>query len=581
MMRYRPSLIMLGFLACTRLALADDSPSARPGSTAPPVEPQTSASQVPKTEEAKLLAAVREAMERNAQEIKALKEQYSKDIEDQRKKAEAQQKQIETLQQTAQSLEAQLKSARAPIAPAAAPAAAAPALVAAPAPATTPAASGPGPDRQQKLSEVQQKQLELLEEQLGLVGTELETQIPAIQDLQSQTATLSARSTQAAQRDQQLANSQNNLIDSVDNLKRNGAWLPAPLKEWFTPTGNNVTPLSIWNTVSTRYEIFQGQRGAGLFQFQEYTPFFLVQLNKRILLSAETTFTQNGISLGQAQIDIFINNWLTADIGYFLAPIGYWNERLDPRWINKLPDIPLVMRQVIPDGLTMTGVQFRGAKYLLKSPVKMEYAIFASNGLGVPGAGQAGDWADNGALIGTTGGVNNAMAYGGRIGFWIPTRGINFGVSELVSAPYSLASGATYSIWQPYFNYHRGNWDFRFEYGNSYQDTRRFTGSNIQREGMYTQVAYRDYQSLHQHLQRLEYVFRFSDAFFQGINQSQLNLSSYSPLMNAPIDSNQYTVGINYYLYATSIVKVAYEINSPLHGSLKDNVFMMQFATNF
>ena len=52
----------------------------------------------------------------------------------------------------------------------------------------------------------------------------------------------------------------------------------------------------------------------------------------------------------------FINDWLTMDIGYFLAPIGFWNERLDPQWINKLPDEPLVLRQVIPNGLALTGL---------------------------------------------------------------------------------------------------------------------------------------------------------------------------------------------------------------------------------
>jgi hypothetical protein len=34
-------------------------------------------------------------------------------------------------------------------------------------------------------------------------------------------------------------------------------------------------------------------------------------------------------------------------------------------------------------------------------------------------------------------------------------------------------------------------------------------------------------------------------------------------------------------VYASSIIKVAYEINSPLGRNLHDNVFMMQFATNF
>jgi hypothetical protein len=239
------------------------------------------------------------------------------------------------------------------------------------------------------------------------------------------------------------------------------------------------------------------------------------------------------------------------------------------------------MRQVIPDGLTMTGLQFRGAKYLFGSPFKLEYSVFASNGLGVPGKGKPADWADQGGLIGTTGSVNDAMAYGGRLAIWLPSRGINVGISELVSAPYSVGSGPVYNIWQPYFNYHYGNWDFRFEYGNSYTDTKTFIHNNIRRDGLYAQIAYRNYASLHQHLQRLEYVFRFSDAFFHGIDQSKLDVTGFSPLMNAPIDSNQYTVGVNYYFYASSILKVAYELNSQLHRPLHDNVFMMQFATNF
>jgi hypothetical protein len=396
---------------------------------------------------------------------------------------------------------------------------------------------------------------------------------PAIENLQSQAGTLDSRSIQAAQRDRQLADARDSLLDSLDSQQRNAPSLPASLKEWFLPSGTNVTPISIWNTFSTHWYIFEGQRGAGQFAFEQYSPFFLAQLNKRMLLSAQVTFNPAFVSLSQAQLDIFINDWLTADIGYFLAPIGFFNERIGPNWINKLPDAPLVMQQVVPFGLTLTGLQFRGAKYLFGSPIKMEYSAFMSNGLGVPGAGKASDWDNLGGLLGTTSNVNNAMAYGGRIGFWLPSRGINFGVSEMVSAPYSVSSGSVYSIWQPYFNYHRGNWDARFEYANNYENVKSFIGNNIRREGLYAQVAYRDYASLHQHLQRLEYVFRFSDAFFHGINQA--------PLTTGPIDANQYTIGINYYFYASTILKVAYEFNEDLHKSLHSNIFMMQFATNF
>jgi hypothetical protein len=534
------TLLILGYLATAGVAWGEDQPK--------PASPEAKSS-----EEAKVLAAVREALERNAQEIKALKEQYARDMEEQRKKVETQQKEIETLQKSAKLLEEQLSKAQ-----------------------------GGDRDQQKKLEEIRQKQLRVLEEQSQLVADELQKQAPAVEKLQTQAATLESRSRQAASRDQELANAHDTLLDTVDNQRRNPPWLPAPLKELFLPSGTNVTPFSFFNTISTRYDVFQNRKGAGYFQFEEYTPWFLLQLNKRMLVSAEISFDQSGASaLGQAQLDIFLNNWLTADIGYFLAPIGFWSERLDPRWINKLPDIPLVMQQVIPDGLTLAGLQFRGAKYLFRSPFKLDYSVFITNGLGVPGMGKAADWYDLGALVGTTGSVNNAMAYGARLALWVPTLGINFGVSEFVNAPYGKQNGAIISIWQPYFNYHRGNWDVRFEYGQNYEETKQFIGTNINRTGLYAQIAYRDYQSIHKHLQRLEYVFRFSDAMFGGIKQKTITPDMFSPPSSAPVDRNQYTLGINYYLYASTIVKLAYEFNDEINRSFRDDVFMMQFATNF
>jgi hypothetical protein len=569
-MRHYLSGVIIWSLLISGMALGDDGSSAPPAPTegaakSKPTADVRAAFQEPrKTEEAKLLSAVREALERNAQEIKSLKEQYAKEMAEQQKKVEAQQKKIESLERSAQVLQDRLKTQVA-------------------APNSAGARNAQGQDRLKQLTDLQQKEIDVLEQQSKLVAEQLEQQAPAIEKLQGQTATLESREKQAAQRDWDLDDAHNSLKDSFDALQRNPPWLPAPLKELFTPSGNNATPLSIYSDMATGYNLFNQKRGAGQFSFQQFSPYFLIQFNKRMLLSAQPSFTPGGAGLVQAQLDIFINDWLTADVGYFLAPIGFWNERLDPVWINKLPDAPLVMRQVIPDNLTISGLQFRGAKYLFGSPIKMEYAIFASNGLGVPGGAKELAWANLGALSGTTSGVNNAAAYGGRIGFWIPTHGINFGVSEFVNSPYSKTDGAVVSIWQPYFNYHRGNWDFRFEYGNNYEYTKTFIGDNIDRKGFYTQLAYRDYQSLKKHMQRLEYVFRYSETTFRGINQAGVvaDASMLGTPMNVPVDRNQYTIGINYYLYASSILKFAYEINSEVHQSLHDNLFMFQFATNF
>jgi hypothetical protein len=508
----------LAFAADQPALPAQDTKTSNPAQAAPKVE----GPRQEKTKPAPSIEALQELLERQSHELSALRDQYAREQQQQQKRAELQQQQIEILQRTAELLTDQIRKQ-----------------------------AGGAPSQ------------------------------GAIEKLQAKTELLESRAQQAARRDQELAHKADDLTEQLDAQTRYGPQLPALLKGMFAPTPTNASPLTIINSLTTRYDLFTKQRGAGQFQFEEFTPFFLVQLNKRMLLSAEVTFDLSGASLGQAQLDTFINDWLTMTVGYFLIPVGFWSERLDPNWINKLPDIPLVMQQVIPDGLTGTGIQFRGARYLFGSPLKMEYSIFATNGLGVPGMGKAADWADLGAVVGTTSNVNNAMAYGGRIGFWLPARGINFGISEYVTAPYSFADGTVLSVWQPYFNYHYGNWDYRFEYGNLSQSTKSFIGSNINRSGFYSQIAYRNYQSIHKHLQRLEAVFRYSQARFSGIQYGHVDLTSFSPPMTAPVNDNQYTIGLNYYFYPSTILKFAYEINEAVVKNFHANVFMMQFATNF
>jgi len=529
MRHYRGLVIAVSMMMTAGLAVAEYEPSVGPSLPAQDTKTTNPAEATPKigvaqekTQPAKSLESLLEAVERQAREISALKEQSAKDRQEQQKRAELQQKQIEILRQAAGVLSDQLKKQ---------------------------GTATPSTD--------------------------------AIEKLQDKTELLESRAKQAALRDQELANREDDLFDMLDAEKRNGPQLPALLKGMFGATPTNVSPLSVLFSTETLYNNVQGQRGAGTLQLIEFSPFFLLQLNKKLLISAETVFSVSGVALEQAQVDYFVNDWLTAEGGWFLAPSGFYNDRINMPWFQKFPDNPLAMQQVIPFGLSLTGLQLRGSTYLFGSPIKMEYGFFATNGLGVPGSGSPANWANLTQMITTDFSVNNAMAYGGRIAFWIPTRGINFGVSEFVNAPYGHTDGAVVSIWQPYFNYHAGNWDFRFEYGNMFEQTKLFIGNNIRREGLYAQLAYRNYQSMQKHIQRLEPVFRFSEARFDGINQAGLNVSAYSSPVQAPVNRNQYTFGLNYYLYASTMLKVAYEINQELGRNLKDNQLMMMFATNF
>src|SRR5260370_5190978 len=67
-----------------------------------------------------------------------------------------------------------------------------------------------------------------------------------MEKLQTEMATLEARAKQAAQRDQELAHAIDKVVEHQDAVDRFGPALPAPLKELFLPSGNNVTALSIY-----------------------------------------------------------------------------------------------------------------------------------------------------------------------------------------------------------------------------------------------------------------------------------------------------------------------------------------------
>jgi hypothetical protein len=420
----------------------------------------------------------------------------------------------------------------------------------------------------QKQIEVQQQMIKLLVDQMG--------------KQEGQTATLEGRGVLAARRDRQLAHAVDDLTEHRAADFFNGPELPAPLKELFDPFYNNETPLSIYGTLAAGYQLFPSRRGEGEFFFDKFSPFFLLQLNDHILMEVEVEFGTSETEVSQAQMDYIVNDWLTVVAGRFLAPIGFFNERLHPAWINKLPDFPLMMRQVTLADFSENGLQLRGSHYLFGSPVKLEYSLYAANGLGVPEEGKLTDLANLAALAETTRDVNEAMAFGGRVGLWVPKYGLAGGFSLYFNRPYGVDQGNDINLWDIDLNYHQGNWDFRLEYAQMFQETTGFLDHNIRRRGLYAQLAYRPLDCCHRILQNLEFVFRYGFARFKGINPAGLQFDAFESPVDLPVDRNQYTFGINYYVYPSLQFKIAYEINQEIHGlDLKDNVFLAQLAWGF
>jgi hypothetical protein len=461
---------------------------------------------------------------------------------------------------------------------------------------------------QKKRIDLLQKQIETQQKLIELLLEQMKKQAPAgapVEKLQEQTATLESRSQRGAQRDQELADAVDSIVEHQDGTDRYGPTLPAPLKELFLPGGNNETPLSIYGTLAVGYSKIMNFDAPGTnspvantpggFYFGEFTPDFFVKLNDWIFLEAEIGVGSDGsVSAGSfAQVDFFVNDWLTIIAGRIVAPIGWYNERLNNPWVNKLPtdaggSPPLPWLQVMPP-LSMLGIEARGSFYLGASPLKMEYAAFVSNGLNVTpstaGAPTIDELANLENMENTFNLISNDKALGGRIGLWWPEMGLEAGISGMYNGDY-VAGGYEDSmmVWAADFNFHKGNWDVRAEYGLTYQQAGSFAGTpglignNIRREGFYGQVAYRPYDCSNKYFANTEAVYRYSYVDFNGIDPSSLNLSSYSTAVDVPVRRQQNEFGINYYFYPRMVLHLAYQINDEPNFHLHDNQFITELA---
>jgi hypothetical protein len=444
------------------------------------------------------------------------------------------------------------------------------------------AAAAQQDDTLKKQLELQQRQIEVLEKIVKLLAKQIpKAGGPALEKLEDKVATLEARSLQAARRDMELSQAIDNIVEHEDAVERYGPQLPAPLHELFLPSGNNETPLSIYGALAVGYTAPQsGTRG---FFFGEFSPDFFLKLNDWIFLEAEIAAGSDGsVSLSFAQADFFINDWLTAIVGRFVAPIAWYNERLANPWVNKLPldapDTPLLWRQVLP-ALVLEGLQVRGAHYICGSPVKLEYAAYLSNGLNLSTpTPKLNDLANLENMENTFIPVTNDLAVGGRVGLWLPELGLAGGISGMYNGTYIPGSEDAIRLWALDFSYHKGNWDVRAEYGMTDQDTNPFLHHSIRRQGMYAQVAYRPRDSANHFLQNVELVYRYGYVDFDGINPKRLDPTTFASPIDIPVRRQQHDIGIDYWFTPRLVAQFAYEINDEFNLNFHDNMFIFELA---
>src|SRR5262249_39465666 len=442
-----------------------------------------------------------------------------------------------------------------------------------------------GEAKQREAGQIQietlQKQIDALQSKIDRIGDQSKNQPSAngADVLRLRTAGLAVQAREAAERDRELAGAVDDLREQTDAERRWGPRLPAPLKELFLPSGTNETPVSIYGQLLVNYHQFNAR--VGQFETPDFAPYFLLRLNDCFLLEANIDINNAGVSVAEAQVDWFVTDWLTVVAGRFITPIGFFNERLNHEWINKLPDVPLMFRQVSPL-VNTDGIQLRGAFYPTSLPVKVEYSIYGGNGYQLTATPTGGGGvADLDAITGGPDEVD-ARAVGGRLGLWLPEWGITGGISGFVNGRYSPGASDQFNIWQIDFGFARGNWDARFEFADVYQQAASYIDNNIRRRGLYAQLAYRPRDCEIEVLQDLEVVFRYSRVRFTGIDPTQLDPTAFATPVDVPVDRAQYTFGVNYYFYPSMVLKFAYEVNVERGGiDLHDNIFLAQFAWAF
>jgi len=328
---------------------------------------------------------------------------------------------------------------------------------------------------------------------------------------------------------------------------------------------------------------FENAEGDNSSFFAGFNPIFLWTPTDRILFEAEVELeledSGTNTALEYAQLSYVLSDEVILGVGKFLNPANVFQERLHPAWINKLPDKPLAFSSKRIQASTQLGVQVHGAVPV--GSTKMNYAVYVSNGptLATDAPGSFGqlkfkDFEDG----------NNSKAVGGRIGvFLAPELEVGASLEETsnVTPDASAVADAEALIYSFDVNYTGsvpgGTLDGRAQWIFSDVDDVTFDPSGSvgfgprkldnSRDGGYVQVAYRPSDSQSPILSKLEGVARYDS----------VNLPAGAPEGG---DESRVTFGVNFWSTASSVFKVAYQIDNQ-DGAPDSDAVMFEWALGF
>lgn len=213
------------------------------------------------------------------------------------------------------------------------------------------------------------------------------------------------------------------------------------------------------------------------FSSGKFNPGFHFQYKDLVIFESEAEITvdsegETDLELEFSQFDLLLHDNVTLVLGKYLSPVGQFQERLHPGWINKLPDAPAGFGHDGVQPATDVGAQLRGGVPI--GGTVLTYVLAAGNG-------PRGNSEGGVELEGFGGDDNDNKSISGRIGF-LPVPWLEFGASFLTSRVSGEEgtveeldplepTNADFTLWGVDAAYTRASWDVRFEYLNAKRDS--------------------------------------------------------------------------------------------------------------
>jgi hypothetical protein len=285
-----------------------------------------------------------------------------------------------------------------------------------------------------------------------------------------------------------------------------------------------------------------------------------------------------------ATAQIFLNDYAELVTGVFDQPFGDFFEDQGPSWVNRMITAPLPYGAESLITPTDLGAQLRGGLQWGKLGQDVDYTAWISNGPSFTLFPQA--------VVGNAvNGVNNisinthGKAFGGRIRVYPLPVDSKLGRLEVGASTYDgkYQDGMWLNSWGVDFAYHRGNFQTRGEYLETYRQMGPMgfpanTADN--RQGWYVQAGYfltgvhPDFlgAALSKYITRLEPIVRYS-----GVNQRGIVVDDFSnipalgangsPSIFSP-HAREVALGLAYWIAPSIVWQTEFDIELPRAGGL-------------